>query len=79
MRLTRNTLEPMKAPRDLVVQAFERLESLTGFGRREDQVNLALVLCDLIESGATGAIDALTGIGKSLACLLPASANSIHG
>lgn len=69
----------MKAPRDLVVQAFERLESLTGFGRREDQVNLALVLCDLIESGATGAIEAPTGIGKSLACLIPAIANSIHG
>jgi ATP-dependent DNA helicase DinG len=66
-------------PRDLIEQAFERLESRAGFQRRQDQTQLALLLSDLIEHRATGIFEAPTGLGKSLAALIPAIAHGIAG
>ena len=62
---------------DLVQQAFDRLATRSGFETRQNQVQLSLLLCDLIEQGATGLFEAPTGLGKSLAALVPAIANAI--
>lgn len=69
----------MSSPRDLVIRAFDLLAKKTGYSRREEQLNLALVLYDLIDGGSPAAIEAPTGIGKSLACLIPALAHSLNG
>ncbi len=62
---------------ELVQQAFDRLATRSGFETRQNQVQLSLLLCDLIEQGATGLFEAPTGLGKSLAALVPAIANAI--
>lgn len=62
---------------ELVQQAFERLSQRSGFETRENQVQLSLLLSDLIEQGSTGLFEAPTGLGKSLATLIPAIANAI--
>lgn len=62
---------------ELVQQAFDRLAQRSGFETRENQVQLSLLLSDLIEQGATGLFEAPTGLGKSLATLVPAIANAI--
>ena len=62
---------------ELVQQAFDRLATRSGYETRQNQVQLALLLCDLIEQGATGLFEAPTGLGKSLAALVPAIANAI--
>ncbi|MBI1331597.1 MAG: hypothetical protein GC165_01815 [Armatimonadetes bacterium] len=62
---------------ELVQQAFDRLAQRSGFETRENQVQLSLLLSDLIEQGATGLFEAPTGLGKSLATLIPAIANAI--
>lgn len=62
---------------ELVQLAFDRLAQRSGFETRQDQVQLSMLLCDLIEQGATGLFEAPTGLGKSLATLIPAIANGI--
>jgi ATP-dependent DNA helicase DinG len=62
---------------ELVQQAFDRLAQRSGFETRTDQVQLSLLLSDLIEQGSTGLFEAPTGLGKSLATLIPAIANAI--
>ena len=62
---------------ELVQQAFDRLAQRSGFETRQHQVQLSLLLSDLIEQGATGLFEAPTGLGKSLATLIPAIANAI--
>lgn len=63
----------------MVEKAFQALQSRPGFTDRDAQHQLALLLFDLIEDGNPGAIEAPTGIGKSLACLIPAIAHALTG
>jgi Rad3-related DNA helicase len=60
----------------LIEQAFEKLAARPGFTLREDQKQLALLLSDMIEGGSRGAFEAPTGLGKSLAALIPAIAHA---
>src|SRR5436190_4327664 len=52
--------------RQMIEGAFRRLEQMPGYRLRENQVQLALLLSDLIAEGSTGAFEAPTGLGKSL-------------
>ena len=67
----------MSKAHELIQAAFDRLKERPGFVERSDQRQLALLLSDLIESGSTGAFEAPTGLGKSLATLIPAIAHGI--
>ncbi len=58
-------------------QAFRKLSKRPGFVERPDQQQLALLLADLIAEGSSGSFEAPTGLGKSLAALIPAIANAI--
>lgn len=58
--------------------AFARLSEREGFVLRENQRQLALILGDLIDSGSSGAVEAPTGLGKSLAALIPAIAHALE-
>ena len=58
-------------------QAFRNLAKRPGFVERPDQQQLALLLADLIAEGSSGSFEAPTGLGKSLAALIPAIANAI--
>ncbi|RYG25818.1 hypothetical protein EON82_05695 [bacterium] len=64
---------------ELIEKAFDRLDSRPGYRPRPDQRQLALLLSDLIEGDASGAFEAPTGLGKSLAALIPAIAHAIVG
>jgi len=66
-------------PQEVIKQAFEKLKSRPGYVDRPDQLQLALILSDVIESGSTALIEAPTGLGKSLACLIPALAHAELG
>src|ERR1700722_9924164 len=67
-------------PSELVNEAFHRLAQRGTFSTRPAQVQLALLLSDLIAERSTGMFEAPTGLGKSLAALVPAIANAIvHG
>ena len=59
-------------------RAFELLGSKKGFEARSSQVQLANLLFDCIQSGSPGAFEAPTGLGKSLAALIPAIALAIE-
>jgi len=61
----------------LIEQAFARLAEHPGFVERPDQRQLSLLISDLIDDKSTGAIEAPTGLGKSLAALVPAIAHAI--
>jgi ATP-dependent DNA helicase DinG len=61
----------------LIEQAFDALSQRTGFVERPDQRQLALLISDCLESDSTGAFEAPTGLGKSLAALVPAIAHAI--
>ena len=61
----------------LINHAFDRLDARPGYVPRPDQRQLALLLSDLIEGDASGAFEAPTGLGKSLACLVPAIAHAL--
>lgn len=50
---------------------------MPGFVERENQRHLALLISDCIEGGHHGVFEAPTGLGKSLAALIPAMAHSI--
>lgn len=63
--------------KELIEKAFDRLDSRPGFRPRPDQRQLALLLSDLVEGGASGTFEAPTGLGKSLAALIPAIAHAI--
>ncbi|MBN8690292.1 MAG: ATP-dependent DNA helicase [Armatimonadetes bacterium] len=63
--------------RELIESAFDRLREQPGFVDRPDQYQLALLLGDLMVGGGSGAIEAPTGLGKSLASLIPAIAVAV--
>lgn len=67
----------MSTANELIEGAFERLAERPGFVSRPDQQQLALLLSDMIAEGGTGAFEAPTGLGKSLASLVPAIAHAI--
>ncbi len=68
----------MSAAAQLIENAFERLEARPGFVARNDQIQLALLLSDLMEGGDRGVFEAPTGLGKSLAALVPALAHAVE-
>jgi ATP-dependent DNA helicase DinG len=53
-------------------EAFTRLARQTGFESRPDQVHLARLIADMMAGERTAAMEAPTGLGKSLAALVPA-------
>lgn len=63
----------------LVEAAFARLRQSPGFTDRPDQHQLALLISDMIAGGGRGLFEAPTGLGKSLAALIPAIANALSG
>ncbi|MEQ1822101.1 MAG: ATP-dependent DNA helicase [Fimbriimonadaceae bacterium] len=67
----------MSVANDLIELAMERLSQRPGYVERPDQTQLALLLSDCIGSSRTGCFEAPTGLGKSLATLVPAIAHSI--
>jgi ATP-dependent DNA helicase DinG len=70
----------MSEVENLIHRAFANLTDKPGFVPRENQVQLALILSDLISTSSSGAVEAPTGLGKSLAALIPALAHAIvHG
>lgn len=66
----------MSEARRLIEEAFARLSERPGFVDRPNQRQLALLVNDCIADGATGAFEAPTGLGKSLAVLIPAIAHA---
>jgi ATP-dependent DNA helicase DinG len=67
----------MPSANELIETAFQRLAQRPGFVDRPAQRQLALFLGDLIEGKRSGAVEAPTGLGKSLAALIPAIAHAI--
>jgi Rad3-related DNA helicase len=67
----------MTEAKRLIEAAFTRLAHRPGFVERADQRQLALMLSDLIEAGESGAFEAPTGLGKSLAALIPSLAHAM--
>lgn len=61
-----------------VEAAFQRLEAQPGFEPRPVQKQLARFVCERMEGADAGMVEAPTGIGKSLAVLLPAIAYCLH-
>jgi ATP-dependent DNA helicase DinG len=62
---------------NLIETAFSRLAELRGFTSRPQQIHLARLLGDLIEDESSGVFEAPTGLGKSLAALIPAIAHAM--
>lgn len=62
---------------ELIESALNRLADRPGFIERPAQRQLALWLGDMMEGGHPGAVEAPTGLGKSLAALIPALAHGI--
>ena len=58
----------------MVEAAFQRLEAQAGYETRPVQREMARFICERLESQSPGMVEALTGVGKSLAALLPAIA-----
>lgn len=69
----------MSSPHELIEHAFERLALRPGYTERLDQIQLARLLGDFIMEGRSGVIEAPTGLGKSLAALIPALAAATTG
>lgn len=67
----------MVEARDLISSAFEKLSEKEGFVPRADQQHLAYLVSDCIDEKSTGVFEAPTGLGKSLAALVPALAHAI--
>ena len=68
----------MSQASELIDGAFEVLGKRPGFSNRADQRQLARLIGDLIEEEASGAFEAPTGLGKSLAALIPAIAHALN-
>lgn len=68
-----------EAARARIERAFEELARRPGYSHRADQRQVADLIGDCIESGSKGAFEAPTGLGKSLACLIPALAYALEG
>lgn len=62
---------------ELIELAFERLRARPGFIERENQQQLAFLIHDCISESKSGLFEAPTGLGKSLAGLIPAIACAI--
>lgn len=69
----------MSRARERIEAAYARLHAMPGFQARENQTQLSLLLADCIESDSSGAFEAPTGLGKSLAALIPAIAYGLEG
>ena len=69
----------MPSPNDQIAAAFAALARRPGYTERADQRQLALLLSDMIEQGKSGAFEAPTGLGKSLAALIPALVHAGEG
>lgn len=67
----------VRTAQGLVDEAFELLAQRNGFTSRPGQIHLARLISDLIETESTGLFEAPTGLGKSLAALIPAIANAV--
>ncbi|GIV10003.1 MAG: hypothetical protein KatS3mg020_0462 [Fimbriimonadales bacterium] len=61
-----------------VEAAFQRLEAQLGFEPRPVQRQMAQFVCERLEGKSLGTVEAPTGVGKSLAVLLPAIAYSLR-
>lgn len=61
----------------LMEEAFSRLAQRPGFVNRPDQAQIAMLIGDCMAERATGCFEAPTGLGKSLAALVPAIAHAI--
>jgi len=61
----------------MIERAFDLLSKRSGFIERPDQRQLALLISDCLDSRESGAFEAPTGLGKSLAALIPAIAHGI--
>lgn len=68
----------MSTALELIEKAFEVLAAKPGFIERPDQRQLALLLADMMQEDGTGAFEAPTGLGKSLASLIPAMAHALE-
>ena len=68
----------MSRARERIDAAYTRLHAIPGFQARENQVQLSLLLADCIGSESSGAFEAPTGLGKSLAALIPAIAYGLE-
>ncbi len=62
---------------ELIEVAFLKLKEKKGFVERENQKQLALLIQDCIDGKQSGLFEAPTGLGKSLAALIPAIASAI--
>ena len=67
----------VKTANELIEEAFRRLKEKPGFVERENQSQLAWLISDCIEGRQTGIFEAPTGLGKSLAALIPAIAHCL--
>lgn len=67
----------MSRHEELLEAALRRLAEQPGMEPREGQRQLAYLIADCIQGNVNGAFEAPTGLGKSLAALLPAIAQSI--
>lgn len=68
-----------KSAQALIETAFSRLRARAGFVERENQQQLAYLIHDCIHESKTGLFEAPTGLGKSLAGLIPAIACALAG
>ncbi|MCS7300040.1 MAG: ATP-dependent DNA helicase, partial [Fimbriimonadales bacterium] len=66
----------MSALWETVENAFQRLEQRAGFETRPVQRQMARFVCERLEGAESAMVEAPTGVGKSLAVLLPAIAYS---
>ncbi|MCX7992948.1 MAG: DEAD/DEAH box helicase family protein [Fimbriimonadales bacterium] len=62
----------------MVEAAFQRLEAQAGFEPRPVQRDMARFVCERLKGKTSGMVEAPTGVGKSLAALLPAIAYSLQ-
>jgi ATP-dependent DNA helicase DinG len=70
----------MSSSHAMIERAFRRLASRPGYRDRPDQLHLALLLSDMISGEGRGLFEAPTGLGKSLAALVPAIVHArLHG
>jgi ATP-dependent DNA helicase DinG len=61
----------LEIPANLVSKAIDKLEDTYGFSKRPSQRQLSLLISDLLEGSQSGIFEAPTGVGKSLAALIP--------